>query len=236
MVAFALEQESVELSALTSNPARVRSLSQMVRGSPLAGSELGSAPAIVRVPLLSAYVDGLSFAANLHGDGGWGRVDRSHATPPLSTEQILHPERYVRQEAPEQTSLPRLSAELQAEGHVLIHEDTLGELEIGVYFATASPDAQALRAAEGWGGDRLYAFRRAGDGQTAVVWITTWDDDADAREAADAARRVQALAREGDHERHPVVQAGRAVLIGRGLTPELQQRAEAHFAAARAAD
>ncbi|HMI93060.1 MAG TPA: hypothetical protein VK509_16935, partial [Polyangiales bacterium] len=156
MIAFAHGRDARQLSELTTDPASVRNLSALVRSSPLAGSELGSAPAIVRVPLLSAYIDGLGFAANLHGDGGWGRVDRAHADPPASTEQVLHPERFVHHDAPARLRLNDPAATL-GDSFRLVHEDTLGELELGVYFGLGGGGEAGARAAIGWAGDRLYA-------------------------------------------------------------------------------
>jgi hypothetical protein len=227
MIAFAMQRESVPLSELTSNPARVRNLSELVRASPLAGTELGSAPAIVRVPLLSAYVDGLAFAANLHGDGGWGRVNRAHADPPASSEQVLHPERFVRRDAPER---PRLAGAQSAlgEGYELVHEDSLGELELSVYFGQASGDRAAKRAAHGWGGDRLYAYRGASD-DAAIVWLTTWDDEREAVQAHEAAQRVVSAAPARERAQHFVARTGRAVLMLRHTPPELHGDVHARF-------
>ena len=227
MIAYSLERESMPLSELTRNPARVRNLSELVRSSPLAGSELGGAPAIVRVPLLSAYVDGLTFAAYLHGDGGWGRVDRAHADAPQSTEQVLHPERFARHEAPERPRLPSPRDALGT-GYELLHEDTLGELEIGVYFGAAAHEAAAARAAQGWGGDRLYAYRGT-DQRIAIVWLTTWDDEREAREAEQAAARVAAVATANARAEQLVARAGRAVLVLRQVPSALHESVRKRF-------
>ena len=221
MIAFADSRDARTLSELTTDPASVRNLSALVRSSPLAGSELGSAPAIVRVPLLSAYVDGLGFAANLHGDGGWGRVDRAHADPPVSTEQVLHPERFVHHDMPQRLRLQH-PEQVLGDGYQLVQEDTLGELEIGVYFGlgTSNPDLGA-RAAFGWGGDRLYAFRDA-RGEIAIVWLTSWDSDDRAQTAQRAAERVQAASTPEQRAEQLIERSGRAVLVARGLIPARQ--------------
>jgi hypothetical protein len=215
MIAFAHDRDARQLSELTSDPASVRNLSALVRSSPLAGSELGSAPAIVRVPLLSAYVDGLGFAANLHGDGGWGRVDRAHADPPASTEQVLHPERFVHHDAPLRLRLAEPATTL-GDGFELVHEDTLGELELGVYFGLGGNADTGARAAIGWAGDRLYALRDQ-TGETAIVWLTAWDDDERAVRALRAAERVQSASEAALRAQQLLVRAGRALLIARGI-------------------
>ena len=228
MIAFAHGRNALQLSQLTTDPARVRNLSALVSSSPLAGSELGSAPAIVRVPLLSAYVDGLGFAATLHGDGGWSRLDRTYADPPASTEQVLHPERFVHHDAPQRLRLHDAARAL-GEGFELVHEDTLGELELGVYFGQAGNAAAGTRAAIGWGGDRLYAFRNDRSGQTAIVWLTAWDDEARAQAALRAAERVQAASAAELRAEQLLVRQGRALLIARGLPTARQPDVRAAF-------
>lgn len=227
MIAFAMQQQDVPLSELTRNPARVQSLSQLVQSSPLAGTELGGAPAIVRVPLLSAYVDGLTFAANLHGDGGWGRVNRAHADPPASSEQVLHPERFVRRDAPERLVLADRKSLLGTD-YELLHEDTLGELELSVYFGQAGGERAAQRAAQGWGGDRLYAYR-APNHKVAIVWLMLFDDEREAREAEEAALRVRSAAAESERADQLAERSGRALLVLRHVPAALHAAVRARF-------
>ena len=108
--------------------------------------------------------------------------------------------------------------------YTLWHEDTLGELEMRIYFAQASTDSLAARAAQGWGGDRLYAFRSA-TGQMAVVWLSTWDTSRDADEAQAAAEQVLVSAPAGS----VVERSGTALLIARGIPTELQASVRAQF-------
>lgn len=220
MIGYALEREQVPLHRLTGNPAQVRSFSDVVRRSPLAGSELEQAPAIVRVPLLSSYVDGLAFCASLHGSGGFAAVDRAHTDPPSSTEQVLHPERFAQLDAPTRVDLPDLP-ELDDARYEVVREDTLGELEMGVYFAQTGAPEEAKRAADGWDGDRIrvYALK---DHPTAVVWLSVWDSARDAEQAERAAKRVLIMA--GNtmlQPRSAVYRRGTWVLVLRDIEPEL---------------
>jgi hypothetical protein len=220
MIGYALEREQVPLHRLTGNPAQVRSFSDVVRRSPLAGSELEQAPAIVRIPLLSSYVDGLAFCASLHGSGGFGAVDKAHIEPPSSTEQVLHPERFAQLDAPTPVQLPAVP-ELDSMGYRVVREDTLGELEMGVYFSqTGSPD-QAKRAADGWDGDRIRVYSRK-DQPAAVIWLSVWDSVHDAEQAETAAERVlSTTANSALRPRSGVYRRGNAVLLLRDIEPAL---------------
>ena len=223
MIGHMAGQGGRSLTALTRNAGVLRTI---VRSNPqsVTGQEIESAPPIVRLPLVSRYLDGMVFCATLHGRSGWGGIDDAHGRPPASTEQILHPERYVAGEAPITVALPELP-ELAAAGLVAHEEETLGELEMSIWFAQAAARGSAERdetAAEGWGGDRLRVYRDA-SGRTSVVWFTVWDDEREAREAELAAR---ALAAEGAQQ---VTRIGRALLIVRDLPPSLRAPVEVAF-------
>jgi hypothetical protein len=222
MIGYALEREQVPLHRLTGNPTQVRSFSDVVRRSPLAGSELEQAPAIVRVPLLSAYVDGLSFCASLHGSGGFAAIDRAHSAPPVSTEQVLHPERFAQPDTPTVVRLPDLP-ELTAAGYEQVREDTLGELEMGVYFGQGVSEDEAKRAADGWDGDRIRVYRAEG-APSAVVWLSVWDTERDAEQAAYAAERVVRAGPKAWQARCSVVRRGSSMLMLRDIAPALRAK------------
>jgi hypothetical protein len=223
MIGYALERENIPLSRLTSNPAQIQSFSDVVRRSPLAGTELEQAPAIIRVPLLSAYVDGLAFCASLHGlGGGFAAVDRAHASPPVSSEQVLHPLRFAEPDLPQQLTLPDLP-ELASAGYEVVREDTLGELEMGVYFGQGARESDAKRAADGWDGDRLRVYKSATQ-PPAVVWLSVWDSERDAQEAEAAAAHVARQFQTPPPDRWEVVRKAKKLLIVRDLAPQLRAR------------
>ena len=204
-------------------------LRMLIRSNPqsVQGQEIESAPPIVRIPLASRYLDGLVFCATLHGGGGWAGVDRAHAHPPTSTEQVLHPERYIANEQPIEIELPALPALTDA-GWAPHEEDTLGELEMSIYFGLGRSGDRDERAAEGWGGDWLRVYRNDG-GDTAVVWFTVWDDENEAREAEAAARAVAAQMPGDRVESQRVARTGPALLIIRNLPPAQHAAVLAEF-------
>ncbi|MFW5875709.1 MAG: hypothetical protein ACOCXM_03120 [Myxococcota bacterium] len=217
MLGHVLAEQGAPLDLITRQPAL---LGQVLSQTPLQGMELEAAPPIVRVTLLAPYLKGLLFVAHLHGQDGWRAVNEAHAELPASSEQVLHPEKYLAGEAPEEVPLPELP-ELAAAGLEPMEEDTLGELELGVYLAQHRPKVDADEAAAaGWAGDRLRVYQsRTGPG--AVVWFTLWDDEDEAEEALQAARGVREAVPADRRDRHRVERRGRAVLILRGLPKEL---------------
>ncbi len=140
------------------------------------------------------YQEGASFIAALRRFGDWKLVDYAlRDRPPVSTEQVLHPEKYVTGE------LPGRSPELAGPGLDWRPLDSSGFGE----FATRElleegVDATTARtAAAGWSADRYKLWRREGANADCVddcalghalgvAW--RWDTARDAREFATALR------------------------------------------------
>jgi hypothetical protein len=155
---------------------------------PEAAALLERMPAILRETLLFPYTTGLSFVQALQLKGGWGAVDAVYDRMPTSTEQILHPEAYEARDLPVSVDLPDDLAAQLGDGWSVPLEDTLGELQLGIWLREAGLDAEAAAAAAaGWGGDRL-AVVEGPNGAWGVVLETTWDTPRDATEFLDAAQ------------------------------------------------
>ncbi|HEX5823355.1 MAG TPA: hypothetical protein VFY18_02750 [Candidatus Limnocylindrales bacterium] len=138
-------------------------------------------PPILRESLLFPYTMGLGFVQGLQIDGGWEAVNTTFANPPDSSEQILHPDKYVAHEKPVAVELPKTLASGLGSGWKVGLEDSFGEFQMQVWLKqnTTVPAATAIDAAAGWGGDRV-AVVNGPNGAWAVVFRTAWDSDADA--------------------------------------------------------
>jgi hypothetical protein len=151
---------------------------------------LATMPAIVRDPLLFLYTQGLQLTLGLFQSGGWAAVDRALQSPPLSSEQVLHPAKYASGERPVAVALPADLAANLGSGWKLALQDTLGELELRIWLQSSTSSASlADQAAAGWGGDRV-GYLTGPAGQDAVIMWTAWDSATDAAEFLDAAGRL----------------------------------------------
>ncbi len=153
---------------------------------PEANAILAATPAILTEALIFPYTSGIAFLQPVQLSGGWAGVDELYANLPVSTEQILHPEKYLQGEAPTDVTLPSDLAGGMGEGWSLAIEDTWGEFQTGVWLRDSGVEADAANeAAAGWGGDRL-AVLQGPDGAWATAMQFVWDtpEDADAFEAA----------------------------------------------------
>ena len=157
---------------------------------PEAAALLERMPAILRETLLFPYTTGLIFVQAVQAQGGWHAVDALYDRMPSSTEQILHPESYAAREAPVVVDLPDDLATQLGDGWSVPLEDTLGELQLGIWLRERGVDPdESATAAAGWGGDRL-AVVEGPDDTWGVVLETTWDSPADATEFLDAVQPV----------------------------------------------
>jgi hypothetical protein len=142
------------------------------------------------------YNQGLNFVDTLYRRGDWSRVNQAYSNLPKSTEQILHPEKYLSGEAP--LNVPSVSlGGVLADPWRLVSDNTLGEwmtyliLGYSVDIGAQVDEIDAIRASEGWGGDnyQVYHNEETGDIVLAVYW--KWDTNADQDEFANTMRLYQ---------------------------------------------
>lgn len=140
------------------------------------------APTLLQETLLFPYLAGAEFVRQFKRLRP-GEVP--YDPPPMSTEQILHPEKYLDSipDIPTRVTLPA------PRGATLVHEDNLGEFETRLFLYEHLRDvSQAATGASGWDGDRYQLVQtRAGEG---LVWFTLWDSALDAAEFRDLMERM----------------------------------------------
>jgi hypothetical protein len=157
-------------------------------------------PPILRRQLEFPYNDGLFFSLEVFTDSfSWEGIDETLRTPPASTEQILHPEKYFAGEEPVVVDLPDLSGALGA-GWERTYSQTMGELNIQVWVGGGEEPIQTLPGmppeqphadvAAGWGGDRLAMYETT-DGGWAIAWEVAWDTSGDAADFLARAAELQ---------------------------------------------
>jgi hypothetical protein len=145
---------------------------------------LDSVPPLIRETLLFPYDQGYTFVEALQAEGGWDAVDAAFTDPPQSTEQVLHPEKYLEREQPILVHVNDFSGAL-GDDWTVWDTNTFGEFQIRVILQqTSLSDQQAEVAAAGWGGDTYVVAGT--DTQDAIHWVSTWDTEQDAQQFAKA--------------------------------------------------
>jgi hypothetical protein len=149
-------------------------------------------------------------------------VDRIYADLPASTEQVMHENAYFgvagdaagdsagRRDDPTVVTLPRPLA------GTVEYQNTVGEFETRLLiYGHLDDQPLAVRAANGWDGDR-YMVVRSGAGD-ALVWVSVWDSAVDAGEFFDAVGQ-------GVSRRYPGVNATPSENARTYLVPSTAQR------------
>jgi hypothetical protein len=145
-------------------------------GLSLPEASLPNVAPVLREQLVRPYIAGRDFARAVWRNGGWPAVKTAWSAPPSSSEQVLHPAKYLSREAPQRVEI----AYAPASGSVLT-EGVFGELLIRPLLGDGGEEAAA-----GWGGDAFRVWDLSG--KTLLVWRSQWDSGRDEDEFMAAAR------------------------------------------------
>jgi hypothetical protein len=141
---------------------------------------LAKAPPVIRDELLFPYVAGMSFAqAVLKATIGWPDFGRVFANPPASTQQIMHPDLYLRGVTRAPVTLPDFSTLLPADWKKL-DENLMGEFGLQEILKQFQAESVALSVAPTWAGDRYAIFENQKTKQDMLVFRLRLTSDADA--------------------------------------------------------
>lgn len=171
---------------MAKNPLVALAFIRSLGGNNIASEQINQAPRVIRESLVFPYVQGSEWATRVYKRGGWAAVSQAYAKLPLSTEQILHPEKYFDYEMPVKVLLPDLRTALGS-GWKRIDYDVNGEWSLYLIldqFLNASVESR--RAAAGWSGDRYALYEGSKPGEVFIVQLTAWDTQNDAQEFFDA--------------------------------------------------
>ena len=146
---------------------------------------LAGAPRVLKQNLQFPYFYGAGFVASVLKGGSWQSLDGSYTSLPASTEQIMHPEKFLAHEKPVKIQFGDLLAALGKEWKQE-DDDVNGEFGYQVALGEFIPKLEARGAAAGWGGDRYALFENKASGATVLVEYTTWDSATDAQEFFDS--------------------------------------------------
>jgi hypothetical protein len=123
-----------------------------------------------RERLLFPYFEGMDFMIALYRAGGFPIIDQVFARPPTTTEQVLHPEKYVAGEP----AIP-VRSPAAPDGYRPVSTGRMGELQTRALLAGCIGAEAARAVSEGWGGDAFTIVEK--DRARAVMWSTAWDTE-----------------------------------------------------------
>jgi hypothetical protein len=163
--------------SLRDSPALAKMMSRVTEGSgqfPV----FDKAPLYLRVTLVFPYTEGMLFQNDVlarDGDEGFAEVFR-HA--PLTTQQIIHPEKYFNSLDPTSPELPdpRLPPSYKS-----LVGGTLGELDHSVLIEQAAGKPLSGQIAPHWRGSNYELREKKKDARLVLLYAVEWDSEDAAR-------------------------------------------------------
>ncbi|MGE5215641.1 MAG: hypothetical protein ACM3SP_01415 [Chloroflexota bacterium] len=187
---YALTGGDAALAAISLVSSKTTSSAAILTASAQIAAEVdklaAALPGYMRRQLTLPYRAGSQFIYWAYKARGWPGVNALYVNPPVSTAEILHPEKYFLQHAAPLRYFP--AALLRRYKEIPNLEQSLGEDAVAASLASAHPEKSADATASGWRGDRLFAFRDGANLTTA--WFSSWSTENQAREFLQAYRAV----------------------------------------------
>ncbi|MGD2085581.1 MAG: hypothetical protein PVH61_05275 [Candidatus Aminicenantes bacterium] len=161
-----VQYSGLDADILASSPSSDALMSFLPTAKP---SLLYREPEIIRNQLMMPYIHGLRFVSAVFKKKKWKGVNRILLLPPASTEQILHPEKYFKREAPKEVLI-----QYKPQGYQLFHSGVIGEYYLKV-LVKSREDYTYKDYARGWGGDTFQIYKNADS--YFLLWESVWDKD-----------------------------------------------------------
>lgn len=140
---------------------------------------LNNAPPILVETLEFPYLYGTDFLmSRVRNNGGWDKVSCLYENLPLSTEQIMHPEKYP-EDGPEKLKLNNIENTLGKDWSK-INTDILGEFFLNIMIREFTTRDTGNIAAQGWDGDCVTVFEK--NQNILMILMTAWDSGKDGKE------------------------------------------------------
>lgn len=124
-------------------------------------------PDIVKSQMIMPYFRGLKFINYIFKKKKWEKVNEVLNSPPESTEQILHPKKYLKGEIP-----IKVKIDYEPDVYKLYHYGVIGEYYLNILL---KEDNKYVDYALGWGGDRFKVYKNLL--HYFLLWESVWDKE-----------------------------------------------------------
>jgi hypothetical protein len=142
--------------------------------------ELSKAPKVLQDELLFPYLAGITFTQHLLKAGnGWPDFYKVFNKPPVSTQQIMHPDLYLRGVVPAKIELPSAKGVVSSDWKKL-DENNMGEFGVQEILKQFLPKDRSTALAAAWSGDRYAIFENQKNKRTLLEFRIRLSSDADA--------------------------------------------------------
>jgi hypothetical protein len=174
MLDYALQDEHLSVRALPDVSALIEASAV---GEMDKDPKLSKAPVYIRDSLIFPYLAGVTFTQQfLKAHAGWGDLHTIFENPPVSTQQIMHPEKYLAGVQPVATKLPAWKGVAPTDWK-LLDENVMGEFGLHEVLKQYLGEDSAKLTSPGWTGDRYAVFEDAKDKTLPLVFVLDMDDE-----------------------------------------------------------
>ena len=171
--------------SLRDSPALVAMMSSVSESGAGQYPVFDNSPLYLRLSLVFPYTKGMLFQQAVYerdSQYGFGEV---FLKPPVSTQQILHPDKYFSGVKPTEPGLPDPHL---PKGYKNLVGGTLGELEHSVMLEQYSGKERAAEIAPHWRGSTFALFENKKQARIVLLYSVEWDTEDAARQYFDAYR------------------------------------------------
>jgi hypothetical protein len=141
---------------------------------------LAKAPIFIRDELLFPYLAGTSFSQEfLKAHKGWQDIAIIFQNPPVSTQQIMHPDLYLTGVKAVKVTLPDWKGVVPKDWK-LLEENVMGEFGFAEVLKQFLGPARADKISDAWAGDRYAVFEDSKTKNTPLIFRLDLDNAEDA--------------------------------------------------------
>jgi hypothetical protein len=217
--------------SLKNSPALVSMMSGMSDNAAGQFPVFENSPLYLRLTLVFPYTKGMLFQHAVFERDGQRGFAEVFLKPPVSTQQVMHPEKYFAGEKPTQPNLPDPHLK---KGYKSLVGGTLGELEHSVMLEQFVGKARAAEIAPHWRGCAFELRENKNAARAVLLYAVEWDSEDSASRYFAAYREVlkkkwknlsvdaesaDGVTGTGDDGRFELRRAGKVVTSMEGLEP-----------------
>jgi hypothetical protein len=148
---------------------------------------LSNAPAYIRESLVFPYTAGMKFQDAVYRKLGRESFSEVFLHPPLSTQQIMHPDRYFTHVLPRIPDAPRIP---EARQFRKLADGTLGELDYRILLSEYTGKEEGEQMASHFAGGTYELLELKRGRHPVLAFASTWDSAESARQFLTQYRRV----------------------------------------------
>ena len=173
--------------SLATSPALLETMAHSIESGAGEFPVFEGEPLYLRQTLVFPYTKGLLFQNAVYKRMGASAFAEVFRHPPVSTQQILHPDTYFSGAAPATPALPELAG---AHGYKRIADGTVGELDHSILLEQYCGRQESADVSPHWRGGAYALLERRTPERVVLLYASEWDDAAAARRYFQLYRKV----------------------------------------------